>query len=389
MASKKLTVVISQAPGRNPTKRQLEEDLAATLLLDPELDVSLVPHLNDLTPDHTGLLYLRSVRGPMVVLAWLFPRAARWILDRQGVKGQMGVSLLKPADAGDDEATGEAPPNPQAIGALEVPSRKLYCLDLRDQADAKVYLDEIRRILKESQVQTVDLDLMSWIGGKPEPAQLQRYLNPFLAPPSPATTPTPNGQSPNTPAANGAATNGSGVNGLGSLLGLTNGSPAAGAPGAPLSSASSEEALRRRWYPIIDYSRCTNCMECIDFCLFGVYGVDGLDRILVEQQDNCKKGCPACSRVCPENAIIFPEHKTPAIAGAEVERDANFKIDLSKLFGAPTAIEVAAAERDAELVRDGRDAVGLSVGIPKRRSQSDGPRDQLDDLMDDLDKLGM
>ena len=383
MASKKLTVVISQAPGRNPTKRQLEEDLAATLLLDPELDVSLVPHLNDLTPDHTGLLYLRSVRGPMVVLAWLFPRAARWILDRQGVKGQMGVSLLKPADAGDDEATGEAPPNPQAIGALEVPSRKLYCLDLRDQADAKVYLDEIRRILKESQVQTVDLDLMSWIGGKPEPAQLQRYLNPFLAPPSPATSNTPNGQSPNTPAANGAATNGSGVNGLGSLLGLTNGSPAAGAP------ASSEEALRRRWYPIIDYSRCTNCMECIDFCLFGVYGVDGLDRILVEQQDNCKKGCPACSRVCPENAIIFPEHKTPAIAGAEVERDANFKIDLSKLFGAPTAIEVAAAERDAELVRDGRDAVGLSVGIPKRRSQSDGPRDQLDDLMDDLDKLGM
>jgi NAD-dependent dihydropyrimidine dehydrogenase PreA subunit len=340
MASKKLTVVISQAPGRNPTKRQLEEDLAATLLLDPELDVSLVPHLNDLTPDHTGLLYLRSVRGPMVVLAWLFPRAARWILDRQGVKGQMGVSLLKPAEAGDDEATGEAPPNPQAIGALEVPSRKLYCLDLRDQADAKVYLDEIRRILKESQVQTVDLDLMSWIGGKPEPAQLQRYLNPFLAPPPPPPQPPP-------------------------------------------------EALRRRWYPIIDYSRCTNCMECIDFCLFGVYGVDGLDRILVEQQDNCKKGCPACSRVCPENAIIFPEHKTPAIAGAEVERDANFKIDLSKLFGAPTAIEVAAAERDAELVRDGRDAVGLSVGIPKRRSQSDGPRDQLDDLMDDLDKLGM
>ena len=35
MASKKLTVVISQAPCRNPTKRQLEEDLAATLLLDP------------------------------------------------------------------------------------------------------------------------------------------------------------------------------------------------------------------------------------------------------------------------------------------------------------------------------------------------------------------
>ncbi|MFM8287699.1 MAG: ferredoxin family protein, partial [Planctomycetaceae bacterium] len=108
--------VISQAPGRNPTKRHLEEELAAALLLEPEIDVSLVPHLNDLTPDHTGLLYLRSVRGPMVVLGWLFPRAGRWILDRQGVKGQVGVSLLKPADAGDDEATGEAAANPQAIG---------------------------------------------------------------------------------------------------------------------------------------------------------------------------------------------------------------------------------------------------------------------------------
>jgi hypothetical protein len=131
-------------------------------------------------------------------------------------------------------------------------------------------------------------------------------------------------------------------------------------------------------------------MECIDFCLFGVYGVDTLDRILVEQQDNCKKGCPACSRVCPENAIIFPEHKTPAIAGAEVERDANFKIDLSKLFGAPSALEIAAQERDTELVRDGREAVGMSVGVPKRQeSKPAGPRDALDDLMDDLDKLSV
>src|SRR5262249_38144994 len=74
----------------------------------------------------------------------------------------------------------------------------------------------------------------------------------------------------------------------------------------------------RRWYPVIDYSRCTNCMECLDFCLFGVYGVDALDRLVVENQDNCKRGCPACSRVCPEQAIMFPDYKTPAIAGAPV-----------------------------------------------------------------------
>jgi hypothetical protein len=140
--------------------------------------------------------------------------------------------------------------------------------------------------------------------------------------------------------------------------------------------------VRRRWYPVIDYSRCTNCMECIDFCLFGVYGVDGADRILVEQQDNCKKGCPACSRVCPENAIIFPEHKTPAIAGSEVGTVSGLKIDLSKLFGAPSALEQAVLERDTELVADGRDAVGMTVGIPKRRSNTAPTHDALDDLMD-------
>ncbi|MCY2963463.1 MAG: ferredoxin family protein [Planctomycetota bacterium] len=368
MAAKKITVVISQAPGRNPTKRHLEEELAAALLMEPDIDVSLVPHLNDLSADHTGSLYLRGVAGHLVVLSWLFPRAARWILDRNGVKGQVGVTLLKPADAGDDDPSPEEEeaPRPNAIGALNVPKRKLYCLDLRDQSEPKVYLDEIRRIARESTVQTVELDLMSWIGGSPAPAQMQRYLNPFL--PTQPATPAANGNS------NGHATG--------------NGQPAPAAPVAP-PPGSADEALRRRWYPIIDYSRCTNCMECIDFCLFGVYGVDTHERILVEQQDNCKKGCPACSRVCPENAIIFPEHKTPAIAGADIALEGGFKIDLSKLFGAPSAIEVAAAERDQELVNDGRDAVGLTVGIPKRRLQPTGERDTLDDLIDDLDKLEM
>ncbi len=154
-----------------------------------------------------------------------------------------------------------------------------------------------------------------------------------------------------------------------------------------------EEKGGRRWYPVIDYSRCTNCMECIDFCLFGVYGVDRIDTILVEQPDNCRKGCPACSRVCPENAIMFPQHKTPAIAGSN-EAAASLKIDLSQLFGAPTdgrsAVEVAAAERDEQLQLVGRDTVGLNVGIPKRHTGGcEKPRDELDALVDQLDELDL
>jgi MinD superfamily P-loop ATPase len=136
-------------------------------------------------------------------------------------------------------------------------------------------------------------------------------------------------------------------------------------------------------------------MECIDFCLFGVYGVDTVETIVVEQPDNCRKGCPACSRVCPQNAIIFPQHKTPAIAGAPVDTG-GLKIDLSKLFGAPDegedAAVVAARERDEQLILAGRQAVGMSQGISDRlakQSDSSKKHDELDDLIDQLDSLDL
>jgi len=77
------------------------------------------------------------------------------------------------------------------------------------------------------------------------------------------------------------------------------------------------EAASPRWYPVIDYSRCTGCRKCVDFCLFGVYALsDG--NVVVSNPDNCKNGCPACARICPQRAIIFPHYfADPAIAGAE------------------------------------------------------------------------
>ena len=123
-------------------------------------------------------------------------------------------------------------------------------------------------------------------------------------------------------------------------------------------------------------------MECIDFCLFGVYGVDEADRILVEQPDQCRKGCPACSRVCPENAILFPQHKTPAIAGGEGS-EAAFKMDLSSLFRGPNVEEdqhrIAAAERQAHFQRTKPDQAQTGSS-----PQSSAPTD-LDRLLDALD----
>jgi hypothetical protein len=340
MSRQRLTVVLSQAQGKNPAKRALEESVAAALIMEPGLDVSVVPYLYDLGPDHTGRLYLESVPGDMVVLAWMYPRAAYWLLDRDGIKGQFGESQLKPPAAAEDEDEDGEPEPPKGIGAADLPERHIYCLDLRDHGSHTVYVEEVRRIAAECRERR-EAQLKSWVQGQPTMVQLGRYLR--------------------------------------------EDEPAVKAAFAP------EQLLQqpgRRWYPVIDYSRCTNCMECLDFCLFGVYGVDVQDRILVENQDNCKRGCPACSRVCPEQAIMFPDYKTPAIAGAPVGNVSGLKIDLTKLFGGADAMAIAAQERDRELVADGRQAVGLTVGIPKRQADKpQGPKDDLDKLMDALDEL--
>jgi NAD-dependent dihydropyrimidine dehydrogenase PreA subunit len=91
------------------------------------------------------------------------------------------------------------------------------------------------------------------------------------------------------------------------------------------------------WFPVIDYSRCTNCMQCLSFCLFDVYGVSDDNKIQVQNNDNCKTNCPACSRVCPEVAIMFPKYSAGPINGDEIsETDANrekIKVDISSLLG--------------------------------------------------------
>ena len=91
------------------------------------------------------------------------------------------------------------------------------------------------------------------------------------------------------------------------------------------------------WFPVIDYDRCTNCMQCLSFCLFGVYGVDGDKRIQVQNNDNCKTNCPACSRVCPEAAIMFPKYKAGPINGDMVSegdlQKEKMKVDISALLG--------------------------------------------------------
>ena len=120
------------------------------------------------------------------------------------------------------------------------------------------------------------------------------------------------------------------------------------------------DPVRTRWYPVVDYERCRGCRQCHDFCLFEVYDVDDEHGVRVVRPDNCKPGCPACARVCPQGAIMFPHYADPAIAG-----------DLD-------ATQIPPGEREAP-----------SAESPSPTAEgSDSPAvASIDDLIDALDEL--
>ena len=72
------------------------------------------------------------------------------------------------------------------------------------------------------------------------------------------------------------------------------------------------------WFPVIDYDRCLNCKQCMNFCLFGVYRLSEEGRVQVQNPAGCKTNCPACARMCPASAIIFPKYADSPISGDDV-----------------------------------------------------------------------
>jgi NAD-dependent dihydropyrimidine dehydrogenase PreA subunit len=91
------------------------------------------------------------------------------------------------------------------------------------------------------------------------------------------------------------------------------------------------------WFPVIDYARCTACGQCAGFCLFGVYEKTD-ERINVINPEGCKNQCPACARICPSTAIIFPKYKNGGAIGGSEEIDEKAELqrqaqDIESLLG--------------------------------------------------------
>lgn len=123
-----------------------------------------------------------------------------------------------------------------------------------------------------------------------------------------------------------------------------------------------------RWYPVIDYDRCRVCYDCVEFCLFGVYEIDAGRHAIVALADNCKPGCPACSRVCPAGAIMFPRYAGGGpIAGADE--------------GMPEQLEGQAARQAAA-----RDIKSYRQARPQGEKK-DGVEDDVARALRDLDEF--
>lgn len=321
----RIAIIVSQSRSSNPTHRALEDAIVDGILERHGLDVTIVRDLCDLKPDGPSLTELRKIQGDIIVFTWLFPRATHWLLDRNGISGRVGKTAL--VDDGRDEADIEPTEHEPQHRVIED----------RTLPDRTIYCLDLR----------LHGDAQSYVD---EVIRIAEETNASISAESAGPTDRQTADVPR----------------------------------------RIDEATGRRWYPVIDYSRCTNCMECIDFCLFGVYGLDRSDAILVEQPDNCRKGCPACSRVCPESAIIFPQHKTPAIAG-DLGDTSGSKIDLSALFGAPDdpadSLDLASRERGEQLRLADDEADRHSSA--DRHGQEHESRDELDDLIDQLDELDL
>ena len=107
------------------------------------------------------------------------------------------------------------------------------------------------------------------------------------------------------------------------------------------------------WFPVIDYSRCTACGQCADFCLFGVYQKTD-KRVIVTNPQGCKNNCPACGRICPQTAIVFPKYdQGGAISGAdtidEIAEQQRQKHDVDTILGSNIykALELRKAKRQS------------------------------------------
>ena len=68
--------------------------------------------------------------------------------------------------------------------------------------------------------------------------------------------------------------------------------------------------MAKTWYPVIDYSICTECGTCVSKCPHGVYDTKKVPTPVVTNPDSCVDHCHGCGNRCPVGAITYVGENT-------------------------------------------------------------------------------
>jgi len=138
------------------------------------------------------------------------------------------------------------------------------------------------------------------------------------------------------------------------------------------------------WFPVIDYDRCTNCKKCLEFCLFGVFALTQERKVEVREARKCKTNCPACARICPQGAIMFPKYSASPINGDEVRQEdlesPEMGVDVDLLTGGDIYAKLRSRGGQIRGVSANARAAGSISDLASLKDALDIPQAVLDSL---------
>ena len=138
---RRMKLLLSQSHRNDPKRRDTEQELVASLLMQHRIEVILVEDLAHLEGDSTDALCIQGIRGDILVVAWHQAVSCIECLRRMGVMGKFD---------GDPAPTSKLPIALPA-GQYDAMQRRIICLDLTDIDDPSSARQQILTLLREGE----------------------------------------------------------------------------------------------------------------------------------------------------------------------------------------------------------------------------------------------
>lgn len=133
-----MKLVLSQSHQNDPVRRDTEQELVASLLMQDRIEVILVQDIAELENESTDALCLQGIRGDMLVVAWHNSANCIAHLRRLGIVGKFDG----------DTATTSNLPIALPSGQYDAMQRRIAFLDLTSIADPPNSRQQILTILR-------------------------------------------------------------------------------------------------------------------------------------------------------------------------------------------------------------------------------------------------